>query len=151
MGVGEAVVPGVVAEILHLRVLSREGCKADGPLDEGPRGGGGAFGGDGTRGGVGGVEVEGADQVDGRGAGEARGQVPRRGGREAEDAPAIRRAAGGGDGEQEKAEEHERGAPTGGPHGWSFGGVHRRTLQSWGKKRTSEVRARTVNNYTRFF
>ena len=37
MGVGEAVVPGVVAEILHLRVLGREGCKADGPLDEGPR------------------------------------------------------------------------------------------------------------------
>ena len=38
MGVGEAVIPDVVAEVLHQRALGREGREADGHLDKGPVG-----------------------------------------------------------------------------------------------------------------
>lgn len=50
VGVGEAVVPGVVTEVLHRGApagAGSEGREADGPLDEGPRGGGGGSGGGG--------------------------------------------------------------------------------------------------------
>jgi hypothetical protein len=109
VGVGEAVIPRVVAEVLHRRggASVREGRDADGPLDEGPRGGEGALyaGGGEGRGRVGGVEVERVDQVDGRGAGEP---ARRRGG-EAEDAPIsiLPRAAGGSDGGNGQEEERE--------------------------------------------
>jgi len=111
VGVGEAVVPRVVAEVLHRRAgvaCVREGREADGPLDEGPRGGEGALdaGGGGGRGGVGGVEVERADQVDGGGAGEPARGGGGGGGGEAEDAPMAVLPRAGGCGCQEEEREH---------------------------------------------
>lgn len=135
MGVGEAVVPGAVSEVLYRRTTAGggHGREAEGPLDEGPRGViGGAGEAAAAAGGVRRVEIEGADEVDGIGAGEPRGQLTRRGGRETQE---VLHRAGGSSGGGEEEEGEERSPLTGGPHG--VGGEVNRRNQKWGDEQSA--------------